>query len=1657
MKHVVVKNMRDLMRVVLVAAIVVSGLYVTTVVTAGVPGIAIEYGENMNPGGAANGSLWVTGVSNPPGGIYNVTASYSDDNGTTWTEEVVMADVSTSTPYPAIALDSFGDPHMIWTDHISGVGEDEYIYYANRTGGTWSSPYEVFTDNDLRSGAPDIAVDGNDTVHLMWDVYTTIDDEQGVMYRSKTSGGLWSAEQMAFGPREPAVACYSYSSLGIDSSGGLYAAVTMMGYGSYPDTWSVVYKHTSNGTWGANDTAEILTNINGIQGPPSIVLDSHNIPHISWVGQGWGANFSSFNVAYTNKNGGSWSTVEAVTDTTAMTYLSSMMMINDEPIVYYSSDGFGANSTADNIVRATRSATDTWTHDCVVDTAFDDKFPMVFQDVDGCGYTIDFGSGSVTSYVFDGPAVPTSLLCGGQTNPSNVVAGSSPTFVATYTAQGAHGNATYYQVQIGNDTTWDAAELWDSGKQSMTPVVSGNPCSAITYAGPSFQAGTYYWRIRFWDEDGYDGVFSSPNATYFTAVSPDGVVLVTAGVQSSRAAAEGSLWVVSEGDGPSTNITASYSTDNGGNWTHEVIGANAYYVKPSIAMSDGGVPHVAWEYNEAGNNSIYYANRNGGSWSAPQEAIPTLGAGYTYSSPMIALDSTDDLHLAYAHVNFANRTVVRCRTRSSWGTWGSVEEIFGPRSGSGDVPYGTMVVDSDDEVHVAVGMSGYGTEPLATNIVYKQTSNGTWGANGTAELVTNVATVTEQNDAVIVLDSQDVSHVMFSGDGWGTNSTISLAMYSNRYGGSWATPEFVYDNDKSQVGSMLMMNDEPIAYFTSTGYGGNPATYGVFRASRSSVSDWTRTMVVDTGDNTTSPAAIQTTDGCAYMGIPGVGDTYVAMYLFDGPGAPTGLLCDGETNPTDMLNGAPVFSAVYNSLGASGNATDYQVQVLEGNATATWNSTLHWDSGQQSMADVVVGGRCANITYSGPGLAENTTYCWRIKFWDDKGHWSAPAGTSFSMNATLGVEVQTIGSVSSLNSAVLSGRLLRSSNPVRYTFEWSRISGGIYTQMDWSLGMIGNGTYFNATLSGLDYGQTYYYRAKCQDSVEGDYGYGVEMSFATSTTSPGVRTLPPDSIAVSSARFKGYLLEDGGETCQVRSQYGTPEENFGNEDDFVDAIDGGPIRLAQTFVAERSYTVSGVALKIYRDDYPGAVIVSLWDTIAGVPNTPLCANSTYNGATLSEDSPGDWISFDWDPAVLSLVGGTTYAIVVTASSASATDMVYWRLDSNNGYANGTAYYYNGTAWSIPNVNWDFNFGLFSDWVNTPWDSGYTEATYFIADVDTLTRDTVYRVRAQASNVNGVGSGSSLAFVTDAFVYKPTELMAIPIQFNAITLGWTKGPGAHKTLVLWKIGDYPLSYADSGDGVSGGIAYFGTGTAAILPDLQPGVTYYFAAWSYTGSEGYLIREPESGNYTTGNGTNSAIVFDLSSQALSTTSGYYTGDVLVNTSTGGSSEVQQYQYALGIGTWLLEDALPGQTNGQTFYLEYWEKAVATTNAGQAPEDGPYDLNRSGDWGWSRTDRAGWFFVPQDGALGWMPGRGVVTEAATDLGIANGYMFFLLASLLASLVAFMVYLVSRSLPWTIGAVTVYLVVAMVLGVVPGWCFLLFAVIGGGITYTLNKGSQI
>lgn len=181
---------------------------------------------------------------------------------------------------------------------------------------------------------------------------------------------------------------------------------------------------------------------------------------------------------------------------------------------------------------------------------------------------------------------------------------------------------------------------------------------------------------------------------------------------------------------------------------------------------------------------------------------------------------------------------------------------------------------------------------------------------------------------------------------------------------------------------------------------------------------------------------------------------------------------------------------------------------------------------------------------------------------------------------------------------------------------------------------------------------------------------------------------------------------------------------------------------------------------------------------------------------------------DGEPEPALVVVSTLAAELVTATGSTLRGL----LDSDGGEARSVRFQYGTTT----------SYGL-----DTVWIENKVSGDAFSASVTNLLPGTVYHFRALAQNGSKTVEGSDRTFSTLSVVHGPLGLTAVP-GVEQVTLSWVGGEGASGTVIRRSADSYPTS-PTSGDQV-----YVGADASCVDAGLVGGTTYYYSAWSVSGS-------------------------------------------------------------------------------------------------------------------------------------------------------------------------------------------------------------------------------
>jgi hypothetical protein len=216
-----------------------------------------------------------------------------------WTPNQRLTWTSGASYSPAIAVDSMGQLHLVWSDETPGNYE---LYYKKSTNGgsTWTAAKRL-TWTSGPSSAAAIAVDLSDRIHVVWEDATPGDYE--VYYKKSTDGGdTWSSAQ-----RMTWMSGQSRGAKSVVDSAG-YLHVTWCD--DTPGNCEIYHKKSTDG--GAHWTsAKRLTWTTGFSAWPAIAASPLGDVHIVWSDDQSGSKQLYFKKS--SDSGATWSATKRLT------------------------------------------------------------------------------------------------------------------------------------------------------------------------------------------------------------------------------------------------------------------------------------------------------------------------------------------------------------------------------------------------------------------------------------------------------------------------------------------------------------------------------------------------------------------------------------------------------------------------------------------------------------------------------------------------------------------------------------------------------------------------------------------------------------------------------------------------------------------------------------------------------------------------------------------------------------------------------------------------------------------------------------------------------------------------------------------------------------------------------------------------------------------------------------------------------------------------------------------------------------------------------------------------------------------------------------------------------------------------------------------------
>jgi hypothetical protein len=413
--------------------------------------------------------------------------------------------------------------------------------------------------------------------------------------------------------------------------------------------------------------------------------------------------------------------------------------------------------------------------------------------------------------------------------------------------------SSYYEIEVNTALDFTGTVMWDSGKTSMTTIEAAERTEDLIYNGTTLSWGeTYYWRIKFWDNEDIESDWSEV-ANFTTNSTPTVPTnLLTEGETNPTGLATGTPYFSAIYNDPNTGDTADF-----------------YRIEVNTSPDFTGTTM----------------------WDSTKSAMSVTSEG------------TRSPNITYAGSALTQNTGVTYYWRIKfWDTAGAEGE-------------------------------------------WSSAANFTMNEPPTAP--TDLLTEGQTNPTKITATAPTFSAIYNDPDTGDTSSYYQIQV--NTSSGFDGTT--MWDSTKSAMTTTNEGDRSPNITYAGSALTQNTGVTYYWR-----IKFWDAN---DAGGSWSSTANFT-------MNAP--------------PTAPTGLLTQGQTNPTGVDNTSPNFSAIFNDPDTLDSSSYYRLQV---NTTSGFDGTTMWDSTKSAMNATSQGHRSPDIEYDGSALDMfSTIYYWRIMFWD---------------------------------------------------------------------------------------------------------------------------------------------------------------------------------------------------------------------------------------------------------------------------------------------------------------------------------------------------------------------------------------------------------------------------------------------------------------------------------------------------------------------------------------------------------------------------------------------------------------------------------------------------------------------------------------------------
>ncbi|MFX1452430.1 MAG: hypothetical protein ACFFCM_16440 [Promethearchaeota archaeon] len=251
---------------------------------------------------------------------------YANNTGSGWSNATVISDDGTdwnneSSYSPNIAVDNNNNLHVVWVDDTDGEwGSDIEIMYANYTAAGWSNATvisDIYEWNNDESSDPDIAIDKNNVIHVVWLDHTNGEwgNDVEIMYANNTGSGWSNATVISDDETGWNDGFSGFPSIAIDGYGNLHVVWHDGTVGPWgPDTEIMYTNYTASGWSNVIVISDIYGWNDGSSYRPKIAIDNKGNLHVVWYDITNGEWGNDWEIMYTNYTAAGWSNATVISD-----------------------------------------------------------------------------------------------------------------------------------------------------------------------------------------------------------------------------------------------------------------------------------------------------------------------------------------------------------------------------------------------------------------------------------------------------------------------------------------------------------------------------------------------------------------------------------------------------------------------------------------------------------------------------------------------------------------------------------------------------------------------------------------------------------------------------------------------------------------------------------------------------------------------------------------------------------------------------------------------------------------------------------------------------------------------------------------------------------------------------------------------------------------------------------------------------------------------------------------------------------------------------------------------------------------------------------------------------------------------------------------------